>query len=618
MADKPLQAQLDTIRLPIYDVQRNNQAGYTTNNYNQAYCNCWPEIYTNNITGEKESMTRRREGIVYASQDIYATTGSASGREKLIPLDHISISQLYDVFVSAWGDITANKIYIMQHRPNANTVVKIGEISTTTPTSDFVFITEFQQNVAGVIYPSLLVSWMKQDLSSSKGFYAISDGVKFTVTTLTEITNVGFPPKQTPALCITGPFQQMNGKIYIMTTNGQIWNSGWNAGANTFTPNDATIWSTLTNISCYQSPDLGVGVYRYKHHIVGYGKDSIEFFNDVGTGDGSVTSLERTDQAFIKFGTPSPKHVCNVDDTLYWIGYSSTSTNGQWKLEGYTPVKMSGVSEDNIIRLGLISSFGSSEFCQSRIFPMFFGQQKHIGFTFGYLYMPWFANNIVGGTIGQSGDSYYSSPTGVASSTNSPSILFYNISSKVYWGFQIATTGTNLSNYQLYPAIYQPALSTSSYQTWSQSIFLMGYQVSGDPSCYVFSLGGTSTFYDDNPAATSGVPYPCAVSFNLQDFGNEFRKRINRATINFNALLIGESGKTNSVNLLYVRDPGGPASTAVGANRGVQYTGTASLPIRFYYNNLGSARRWAFCVYTLNKDTFQMKSLELNIEQNAG
>ena len=608
MADKPLQAQQDTIRLPIYDIER-SRVDPSANQFEQSYLNCWPDIEVNKMSGEKDRVLIKREGIQYTNLDMFATTGAAN-RHGMVVCDHIVVTQLFDVFVCALMEVGTGNTYIVQYRPAAGTTTLIGTI-TGTNVNDFVYLTEFQQSVGGVITPAIAVSWQKGDSSSSAGYYAVSDGIKFTATTLTLISSTNFPPNQTPSLTLTGPFQQMNGKIYIMTTNGQIWNSGWNSATSTFVPNDISIWSTLTQVSTYQSPDLGVGVFRYKHHILGLSRNSIEFFNDNGSGDGAVTSLERTEQAFIKFGAVTAKTVCEVDDTLYWVGYSSSNTTGIWKLDGYAPVKITSPVLDGAIQNGFLitgDAYGQSQF---RLFPIAFQNRKHLALTPVYNFQLWAGSaGTTNGTLAQSGDTYEGSA--YSADTITGATLLYALDAEVFWFSGLAIEDTTIS--LMYPARYFSSLPNLGTYNWAQYILFSTYPVVSTAlvkTCYVFKTAINSAQYylDDNPAG-SAAPFPVSVTFNAYGFGNMKNKRVSKVTMHFAEEPQIPSG-TASVSLYVVKNN----SVSTPIIRFTQFTSTNYNSKRYYYNNFGTARDWNFCAYSLSNGPFSLRHLELDIAQ---
>lgn len=104
-------------------------------------------------------------------------------------------------------------------------------------------------------------------------------------TTLAEITDVDFPPKQTPALTLAAGGASLNGKLYVMATDGTIWNSA---------TEDPTSWNALNFTSAEISPDDGVCLAMQGQDLVAVGTRSLEFFYDNANPTGSPLNV-RTD-----------------------------------------------------------------------------------------------------------------------------------------------------------------------------------------------------------------------------------------------------------------------------------------------------------------------------------
>jgi hypothetical protein len=186
--DRALQAQQETIRIPVYGNDEYDAFGQTMD---QVFINCYPEVIRNTVTGEGDVKTVKRPGMALVGLDLFATTGAAA-RSDLHPIANMCVTQLNDVFVCAIGDVTAGKIYIVQYRPIALTSVLIGTLSSVSA-QDCIHITEAQIASAGTIYPSVTISYSTKTRSASKCYYALSNGTLFTVGTLTQITAAAFP-----------------------------------------------------------------------------------------------------------------------------------------------------------------------------------------------------------------------------------------------------------------------------------------------------------------------------------------------------------------------------------------------------------------------------------------
>jgi len=170
--------------------------------------------------------------------------------------------------------------------------------------------------------PNLVMS-----TTGNKAYYYPSGGA------LTQITDVDFPSNN--SLTITGNFVHMNGYTYIMATDGTIWNSDLNS---------LSAWSATSFLSANMYPDKGVGLARYKDLIMGFGKESIEFFRDVGNATGSP--LQKVTEATIRIGCINSNSIVSLEDTIAWVSSSDTGSVSIYIMEGYQPKRISTNSID--------------------------------------------------------------------------------------------------------------------------------------------------------------------------------------------------------------------------------------------------------------------------------
>lgn len=597
MADRGLQEQQQTIRIPVY-----GEARYGDTVIGQQFINCFPEVIKDPTTGEGSVRVNKRPGMT-TGLDLFATSGAAQ-RSDLQALTAMVVTQLADVNVVAMADITANKIYIIQFRPNAGTSTLVGTISSTSE-ADFIHIQEAQLVSAGTVYAGITVTYTKADRSASKCYWARGDGTKLTAASLTQIVAAAFPDQLGTAKVVTGPMIQMNGIFYVYTTDGTIYNSGSTAG----TENDPTLWNSLSTLLTYQYPDGGIGLYRYKHHIIAVGSDSIEFFNDIGNPP-PACRLERTEQAFIKFGAIHSMAVANIDDNMYWLAYGSTTSNGLWKLDGYSPVKLSTAKEDArlIVALG-----GVVPQSRVKIFATYMQGKKHLIIT-AIAWASTICSSISNATYGKATDTYL---TGVSSGQQNfliqGSCMMYSLEDKIFWAWSSMQCQSSL----LIPTMAYPGGSTAALGYYKQYVFIWNSSNAG-ATTGARSFSYNATYIDDNPDGSDTVSYPvaCAVQFNGIEFENSSRKSIAKVTAVFEQSPTTAAADTGiySMSLFYVKTGYvAPAGTNV-TERVIDYPNVA---LRYYWNNLGMSRRWDFCIVSLNKNSFFLKGLELKVSQGT-
>lgn len=606
--DRDLQAERQILRLPVRseDVYRHNNE-----RLDQQYVNCYPELHKEPMTGEGHYILQKRPGMQNA-HDIYATSGAAS-RAYLQCLGLVTITQLTNQYVGAFFNSNTSVIYIIGLNGTSGHVL-IGTIPATCTPLDFIHLTECQIANAGAVYPGVTVTWTKYDRSVSKCYHARSAGGVFTAASLTQVVDVDFPDQLGTAKVVTGPMIQMNGIFYVMTTDGWIYNSGDSTG----TINDPANWYSGAKIQVMMRPDGGVGVYRYKHHIVAIGMDSIEFFNDTGLPP-SGPRIQPTEQAYINFGAFGSLSVLPIDDTLYWVSNSTSGTIGVWKLEGYTPVKISTAKEDRDI---LLSNTANAYPADYSLFFLVINGKKHLGLngvnrntpvrTFLWL-------NPGQTYIGNSGDTYKANQ--LANSRSS--MIIYSIDEKVWWDFMHMTSGANLATAKFFTAVKYNSANASAYG--DVVIGMGGTNGTIWTSCsrtYQFTTGYTGTYSDaSSDTGTDAVPVATMISFTPVEFNQMVRKKISRATLVFNDVpnrvnTSGDSANTYSMSLIYAKKNRVPYETTT-ATEGQWFERPLTYAIgqdRFYWNNLGMSRYWGFTIYACNKDPFSLKGLELIVQ----
>jgi len=180
-------------------------------------------------------------------------------------------------------------------------------------------------------------------ISGTANVVAISDNASgrtwyWNGSALTEITSTNFPPKQTPALTITGNAVHMDGYMFVMCTNGDIWNSDLNS---------LSAWSATSKITANRSPDAGVGLARMQDLIVAFGKGTTEFYRNVGYPSGSP--LSRITDATINIGAINQFAIVPFNGSVAFIGVSKDRSTGVYLLEGTQAKKISDDVVDEFI-----------------------------------------------------------------------------------------------------------------------------------------------------------------------------------------------------------------------------------------------------------------------------
>lgn len=148
--------------------------------------------------------------------------------------------------------------------------------------------------------------------------------------TLATITDLDFPPNQTPALPLAVGSVYLDDMVFVMTTSGRIYNSAIE---------DPTTWGALDYISKIAEPDGGVALAKHLNFIVAWGTWSGEFFYNAGHATGSP--LDRSSSYKMDIGCASGQSVVEFTQTVGWIGQSRETGRGVYLFNGVTPEKIS-------------------------------------------------------------------------------------------------------------------------------------------------------------------------------------------------------------------------------------------------------------------------------------
>lgn len=181
--------------------------------------------------------------------------------------------------------------------------------------------------------------------------------------TVTEITDVDFPPKQTPNVQIAYGGTILGGYLFVMGEDAIIYNSD---------SGDPTTWGALSFKAAERKP--GDGVYCGKHYdnLVALKANSIEFFYLNPTFSGTGSPLNRREDIFYSIGCTSGQSVWEIGDRMFFVGANSSGAIGVYMLDQYTPVKISTGKIDSFISQSVVkeglSTIGSGFTAQGHTF----------------------------------------------------------------------------------------------------------------------------------------------------------------------------------------------------------------------------------------------------------
>lgn len=601
--DRPLQATQETVRMPLYDYDGNSTyrtgAAVIGPGNDQAYFNMIPKKLKNAQTGETVVTLEKRQGL-----DLVHDIDAKGGQAGLIASRAIlGMSQLDDVLVGAFYRYNGGTktIEIYQMRPSANTVTVIGTISTvagppavTVSENTDVFLSEIKiGNVPGV---AVVITNVSGASGTSAGYYALSSAGVFGAATLTKISDADFPTNQATYVHIVGPMVQMNQITYAMASDGRVYNS---------TTDTIGTWSALGFLEAEAYPDKGIGLVRYKHHIVAFNQGSIEFFNDIGNDPTTGSPLERTEQAFIKFGALYASSVVNIDDTLYWLASSNAGTIGVWKLDQYTPVEIATPE--------VLSDLSNANGTKNK-YPL---QQMIMNGT---------THLVISGSrcILNGPYNWFNSLTTV---TNEPTwaaldfaagYLCYNIKDQMWWHMQVEDATGGAMN--LYSA--QLPSNNAVKDTYTSYIIFGNYDSQGPLSgsieftLYKVVAVGYGVWQDYSVDDNAYRYYPFAYQTNVQHFGTEKRKFLHRLKIIEDKPNFTTDTNPNHIKLLLSRTGFSVAESAI-IYRTTALQAYASGVKRIYFHNLGAFRSLQYAILGKTKNPFSFMFTELDISQGT-
>lgn len=164
---------------------------------------------------------------------------------------------------------------------------------------------------------------MGSDSATTTNATANGTGVTITRTPIAKIIDTDFPSA-------VGRFVFVDGYAFVMTASGRVYNSALNS---------ITSWGASDYATANLSTDVGVTLARYKNQIMAFGTEACELLYNAGNPSGSV--LNRSDQNFFRVGCAGAQAIVNVEDTIYFIGTSSSRGAAVYKMEGFSPVEIS-------------------------------------------------------------------------------------------------------------------------------------------------------------------------------------------------------------------------------------------------------------------------------------
>jgi hypothetical protein len=340
MTDRALQESQEIIRIPLgaADESRIQSGRITISNtqfgtFDQVYVNCFPVVYKDPLRNDTSTVKLvSRYGINYVGGVPNTPDTAFTNPNTTSPVAMQSLTMLPDCVIIAFWDSTDEEVLIYEYNFRTAGYQLVTTITGFTGSPN-VWITEI--NVNNVCNIAVVV-----DNGTVSEAWNIADVGTGTLVggTVAQYTGGGnFPTELATPLRIIGPMLQMNTYVFALASDGYIYNCELSGSAP-----DLSTWNVLGKVEVSSQPDGPVRMIRYKHHILVLGSSSIEFFNFDSTITAPASPLAATNQAYINFGCVGTNAAIVVDDTLFWVAASKDGALGLWRLDGYSPVQLSG------------------------------------------------------------------------------------------------------------------------------------------------------------------------------------------------------------------------------------------------------------------------------------
>ncbi len=160
---------------------------------------------------------------------------------------------------------------------------------------------------------------------------------------VTAISDVNFPPNQTPAVPLACGGTVLNTVFYVLGENGIVYGSA---------PNDGTVWPALKFIGATRDPDGGTYLGKHHDNVVAFGPATMEFFYDAGNPTGSP--LSRRSDIYFNIGCGLGESVWEISDRIFFVGVDAAGALGVYVLEDFTPRKISPATLDSMLTQAVV------------------------------------------------------------------------------------------------------------------------------------------------------------------------------------------------------------------------------------------------------------------------
>jgi hypothetical protein len=159
----------------------------------------------------------------------------------------------------------------------------------------------------------------------------------------------------------------LDGYLFVIKTDtGDIYNSDLD---------DPTSWTPGNYITSEINPDFALTLAKVKNYLVCFGTDGVEFFYDAANPSGSP--LGRNESYYQPVTLQSS--VCNVGDSLYFVGRLYNNTSRFYRLDGNSLTALSPSWVDRYLAILIGVSYGEDQISKNLVFTFSSNGHHFIG-----------------------------------------------------------------------------------------------------------------------------------------------------------------------------------------------------------------------------------------------
>lgn len=120
---------------------------------------------------------------------------------------------------------------------------------------------------------------------------------------------------------------------------------------------DPTTWNTTQNYVMFeQTTDTLIGIAKHLNYLVAFGKVSTQFYYDAGSYTGPDSSPLGVAQSYtFEIGCASGDSIVSSENTVLWIGKSTSTGRSVYMMDGVSPLRISSSSIDKILERSTLS-----------------------------------------------------------------------------------------------------------------------------------------------------------------------------------------------------------------------------------------------------------------------